>query len=188
GYAPATGSAEPRHEWIDVGQGRATLGVDRTAIPFGWDNEFGARIDVVPAFSLERHDVINGRYLAFVESGGYRDERGWRPEDWQWLRSERIAHPLFWEQHDGVWQWRGMFDLIRLPLAWPVYVSHAEAAAFARWSGARLPTEAEFQRAAFGSPAGVERPFPWGGDEPSPERGVFDFSSWDPMPAGSHPA
>jgi formylglycine-generating enzyme required for sulfatase activity len=80
-----------------------------------------------------------------------------------------------------------MFDLIPLPQAWPVYVSYAEAAAYARWRGARLPSEAEFQRAAYGSPNG-EREHPWGSEAPSRAHGVFDFSSWDPEPAGSHPA
>ena len=63
------------------------------------------------------------------------------------------------------WHWRGMFDLVPLPPAWPVYVSQAEASAYARWRGARLPTEAEFQRAAYGSPAG-ERVHPWGDAPP----------------------
>jgi len=80
-----------------------------------------------------------------------------------------------------------MFDVLPLPLSWPVYVSLAEASAFARWLGARLPTEAEFQRAAYGSPSG-EREHPWGSDRPAARHGVFDFASWDPEPAGSHPA
>jgi formylglycine-generating enzyme required for sulfatase activity len=78
-----------------------------------------------------------------------------------------------------------MFEAIPLPMSWPVYVSHAEAAAFARWRDARLPTEAEYQQAAFGDAASLH---PWGDAEPSDAHGVFDFSSWDPQPAGSHPA
>jgi formylglycine-generating enzyme required for sulfatase activity len=141
----------------------------------------------VPAFAIERHDVTNERFLEFVRAGGYDTERWWRPEDWEWVQRDRISHPLFWEPDDADgFQWRGMFELIPLPPAWPVYVSHAEASAYARWNGSRLPTEAEFQRAAFGSPAG-ERCHPWGSDEPAPHHGVFDFSSWDPEPAGSHP-
>jgi iron(II)-dependent oxidoreductase len=186
GYQPRIGEASAPAEWIDIPAGWATLGVQRGSIPFGWDNEFGAAQAFVPAFAIERHNVTNERYLAFVEAGGYQDERWWGAEDWEWLQAERGSHPLFWERQGDDWFWRGMFALIPLPLSWPVYVSHAEAAAYARWSGARLPTEAEYQRAAFESPSGP-RPYPWGTAEPGAEHGVFDFSSWDPEPSGSHP-
>jgi len=137
--------------------------------------------------------VTNAQFLAFVEGGGYKDSRWWSAEDWRWVESERVEHPLFWERSDGGWLWRGMFDMVPLPMSWPVYVSHAEAAAYARWRGLRLPTEAEYQRAAFGeegrngSGAGG-RVHPWGDGAATAERGVFDFISWDPQPAGSHPA
>jgi gamma-glutamyl hercynylcysteine S-oxide synthase len=186
-YRPRTAGRAPGLEWVDIPAGRATLGVDRSAIPFGWDNEFAANSADVPAFSIERHNVTNSAFLEFVDAGGYTDERWWRAEDWQWISGEQIGQPLFWERHDGVWHWRGMFDLIPLPAGWPVYVSQAEAAAYARWRGARLPSEAEFQRAAYGSPGG-ERYHPWGPEPPAPAHGVFDFSSWDPEPAGTHPA
>jgi iron(II)-dependent oxidoreductase len=186
GYHPRVDGRVPVQEWVKVAAGRATLGVDRASTPFGWDNEHPACDAAVDAFAIDRHDVTNASYLEFVDAGGYRQERWWRPEDWSWVESERVAHPLFWERRGDAWYWRGMFESIPLPLAWPVYVSYAEAAAFAQWRGARLPTEAEFQRAAFGSPDG-ERPYPWGDADPSPDRGVFDFSSWDPEPAGSHP-
>jgi len=167
GYVPRTAGAPPSAEWISIPSGIATLGVDRASLAFGWDNEFPAHRVGVDAFAIEEHDVTNARFLEFVEAGG--------------------TPPAFWERRDGEWYWRGMFEWIPLPLAWPVYVSHAEACAFARWRGARLPTEAEFQRAAFGTPDGDERSYPWGDAEPGPHHGVFDFSAWDPEPAGSRP-
>jgi len=82
---------------------------------------------------------------------------------------------------------RGMFDERPLPLAWPAYVSHAEATAYARWKGRRLPTEAEFHRAAYGTPAGEEREYPWGAEEPAARHGNFDLRRWDPTPVGAYP-
>lgn len=187
GYVPRTAGVSPRAEWVRIPEGRATLGVSRDSIPFGWDNESPAWSTDVPAFAIERHDVTNDRFMAFVEAGGYRDAQWWAEDDWRWIQSEQRQHPLFWERDGQEWSWRGMFEPIPLPPSWPVYVSLAEASAFARWRGLRLPTEAEFQRAAYGSPSG-ERRFPWGAAEPDTTRGVFDFSSWDPEPAGSHPA
>jgi iron(II)-dependent oxidoreductase len=81
-----------------------------------------------------------------------------------------------------------MFGERRLPLDWPVYVSQAEASAYASWAGKRLPTEVEFHRAAYGTVDGSERDYPWGDEEPSARHGNFDFRRWDPMPVGAHPA
>lgn len=188
GYAAPPDAAVPAREWMHVPPGRATLGVDRDAIAFGWDNESPALQADVAAFSVERHDVTNAAFLEFVDGGAYADERWWTPEDWAWIRRAGIRSPLFWERDGAAWYWRGMFGRVPLRLSWPVYVSQAEAAAYARWRGARLMSEAEFQRAAFGSPSGDERRHPWGDAEPAAAHGVFDFASWEPQPAGSHPA
>jgi ergothioneine biosynthesis protein EgtB len=186
GYRPRVEGVAAPAEWIEIPAGCATLGVARASHAFGWDNEHPALSAQVPAFSIERHNVTNARYRDFVDAGGYRDPQWWRAEDWEWVQREAIAHPLFWERDGDRWRWRGMFESVALPDAWPVYVSQAEASAYARWRGARLPTEAEFQRAAYGS-AGGERVHPWGDAPPDATRGVFDFASWDPEAAGSHP-
>lgn len=188
-YAPRVEGDVPEEALIEIPAGRAVLGVDRSAVPFGWDNEFPACTAEVPAFSIERHNVTNAQFAEFVDAGGYVDARWWPPEDWRWVQTDGVTHPLFWEKSDRGWLWRGMFDLVPLPMAWPVYVSHAEAAAYARWHGGRLPTEAEYQRAAFGTEGSSPQPrYPWGEAPPDAAHGVFDFSSWDPEPAGSHPA
>ena len=188
GYAPQTDGLVPRRESIAIPGGRATLGVDRSQLAFAWDNEMPEFAVDVAAFAIDRHNVTNAEFLEFVAAGGYDTAAWWTPQNWAWVQHERVEHPLFWERHDGQWFWRGLFDLIPLPAAWPVYVSHAEASAFARWRDRRLPTEAEFQRAAFGTPDGDERRHPWGDAPATPEHGAFDFSSWDPAPAGSRPA
>jgi len=112
----------------------------------------------------------------------------WSPDNWAWREREGIEYPTFWARRDGRWFWRGLFDEMPLPPAWPVYVSHAEAEAFARWKSLRLPTEAEYHRVAFGSPDGRERAMPWGEAPPSARHGNFDLQHWDPVPVGSSPA
>jgi iron(II)-dependent oxidoreductase len=167
-YRPMTEGDVPAQEWIEIPSGRATLGADQATLPFGWDNERPQCGEDVGGFAIQRHDVTNRDYLDFVRHGG--------------------PVPLFWERDGDAWYWRGMFDRIPLPLAWPVYVSQEAASEYARWQGCRLPTEGEFQRAAYGTPGGSERQYPWGSASPAPRHGVFDFTSWDPEPVGSHPA
>jgi gamma-glutamyl hercynylcysteine S-oxide synthase len=188
GYAPRVDGRVPTSEFVDVGGGHVSLGVARGSIPFGWDNELPDYRVAVSGFAIERHNVTNAAFLEFVSAGGYREPRWWRPEDWAWITSQQIEHPLFWERQGDAWYWRGMFGLIPLPLSWPVYVSHAEASAYAAWKEARLPSEAEFQRAAYGTPGAGNRRFPWGDERPTEQRGVFDFNSWDPAPVDGHPA
>ncbi len=185
--APRIGAEPPVERRARVPAGRATLGVNPDEIPFAWDNELPRHEVEVGAFSIDVHSVTNRDYREFVDAGGYEDEALWDAEGWRWLSAQAVRHPLFWELHRGAWFWRGMWDLVPLPMAWPVYVSHAEASAYARWKGGRLPTEAEFHRAAYGTPDGGERAHPWGDDPPDASRGNFDFQSSDPLPVGSFP-
>jgi ergothioneine biosynthesis protein EgtB len=189
---------------VSIPAGVATLGADRRRIPFGWDNEFDEhRVDVA-AFDVDVHSVTNAQFMEFVEAGGYRTRELWTRDQWQWLQEEKLEHPTFWSFGGGPaqpgaerarvdarpegWFWRGMFEEIPLPEAWPVYVSQAEAAAYARWRGRRLLTEAEYHRAAYGTPSGGDRLFPWGDAPPDETRGNFDFQSWEPVSVGSRPA
>lgn len=186
GYAPRVEGVLPRQEMIAIPAGAATLGLDAANLAFSWDNERPGRVLDVPSFSIARHNVTNADFLAFVDAGGYETAQWWREDDWAWVRRENRHGPPFWERIDGQWYWHAMFERLALPLAWPVWLTQAEACAYTRWTGTRLPTEGEFQRAAYGSAHG-ERRYPWGDETPTATHGVFDFSSWDPEPAGSHP-
>jgi ergothioneine biosynthesis protein EgtB len=186
--APEPAGRAPEPETVRIPAGRATLGAREDDVAFGWDNEFEAISVHVPSFTIDRYNITNDQFREFVDAGGYEDSRWWTPDALAWLRDEAVSFPGFWVPRDGEFRWRGMFEEMAWPGSWPVYVSQVEAAAYARWRGQRLPTEAEFHRAAFGTPAGDERQHPWGEQPPASSLGNFDFSRWDPAPVGSHPA
>src|SRR5215471_3584422 len=174
---------------IDIPAGKATLGLARVnGQEFGWDNEFEAHEVDVPAFAIQSFNVTNREFLEFMERGGYENEALWSSEAQEWKKREGIKHPGFWRRAGNLWMYRTMFGEIRLPLEWPVYVSHAEASAYANWLGRKLPSEPEFHRAAYGTPGGQnERWHPWGNEALSAEHGNFDFQRWEPLPVGSKP-
>lgn len=124
---PTTRSQQPAtHNPVSIPAGKATLGA--TEGFFGWDNEFSAHTVDVPSFTIDSHAVSNGEYLEYIRATGAKA-------------------PHFWARGEREWFWRGMFEMLPLPLDAPVYVTHDEASAYARWKGARLPTEAEWHRA-----------------------------------------
>jgi iron(II)-dependent oxidoreductase len=174
-------------QMIEIPAGSITLGLRRDDEIFGWDNEFEQHTVDVPAFAIDRYKVSNGEYLEFMSAGGYDNRSFWDDHDWNWRQSAGITHPVFWTRKNGAWHWRGMFEEIPLPTDWPVYVSRAEASAYARWAGKSLPTEAQWQRAAYGSQRGDQRQYPWGSEPPDSSHGNFNFDRWEPMPVGSHP-
>lgn len=187
GYAPRISGVDRGVRRVRIPAGRVTLGASPGEILFGWDNEFGRDVVHVPEFEMDLFNVTNARYLEFVESGGYLDSGLWEPEDWRWREEAGLSHPVFWVRRGASWMWRAMFEEIELPLNWPVYVSLAEARAFARWSRMRLPTETEVHRASYGTESGEEAPFPWGDEPPGTSHGNFGFRSLDPVPVGSFP-
>jgi formylglycine-generating enzyme required for sulfatase activity len=122
-----------------------------------------------------------------MAADGYEKSDLWTSADWHWKTQQNISAPSFWRRENGNWELLTMFDRIPLPLDWPVYVSHAEASAYARWAGKRLPTEAQWHRAAYGTPNGGERAYPWGSANPAEQFGNFNFQRWDPAPAHAFP-
>ncbi len=134
---------------------------------FGWDNEFDAHAFSVASFTISKYKVTNGEYLEFVRAGA--------------------GPPPFWTRRGDQWFWHAMAGTIPLPLDWPVYVTYEQALAYARWVGKTLPTEAQFHRAAYGTPSGEERLYPWGDEPPDERRGNFDFRHWDPIPVTATP-
>jgi ergothioneine biosynthesis protein EgtB len=185
---PAPPVTAPVVPWmVEIPAGVATLGLGRGSEDFGWDNEYEAHTVDVPAFAIDQYKVTNRQYLEFMYAGGYQTRALWSDDDWNWRTAHSITHPVFWKRVGERWVYRTMFDEVLLPLDWPVYVSHAEASAYARWVGKWLPTEAEWHRAAYGTPRESERNYPWGNEAPSTRLGNFDLQGWNPTPVNGFP-
>jgi len=172
---------------IQISAGSANLGLSRRDGVFGWDNEFESRTVDVPAFAIDRYMITNGQFLEFVNAGGYENRGLWSDSDWDWKEAHNISHPVFWRKTSDGWLYRTMFQEIALPLDCPVYVSHAEASAYARAEGKTLPSEEQWHRAAYGLLDGGRRTYPWGDAAPNSNFGNFDFERWDPTPVNAHP-
>ena len=180
--------SKQRQSLVTIPAGTVTLGLARAhGNEFGWDNEFQSHSVEVGEFNIEKYDVTNAQFLQFLQAGGYDNRTLWTGRDWEWKQENNIQHPSFWIKHGNQWLYRAMFGEVALPPDLPVYVSHAEATAYANWVGRKLPSEAQFHRAAYGTPSGDERHYPWGNQAPTERHGNFDFARWDPVPVGSHP-
>ena len=133
--------------WCELPGGIVEIGHAGGA--FAFDCEGPRHRHFLRPYALADRQVTNGEWLQFMDAGGYAEPGHWLSDGWAWVREQGIAAPLYWEQRDGLWQRFGLDGLQPLDEAAPVcHISLYEADAFARWAGARLPTEAEWENAA----------------------------------------
>ena len=137
-------------EMISIPAGTAILGRTRDST-FGWDNEFQEVRKPVPQFEMTRYKITNGEWLDYMKLTG-------------------SAAPHYWFQQDDTWYYKGIFQDVPLPLTWPVYVTWNQAADYAKFRGLSLPTEAQFDRAAYGE------------ENAAIPAGNYDYHRWDPVP------
>ena len=159
---------------------------------FAFDNEKPAHKVFVQDYALDRAPVSVGDYLEFIRDGGYQNFRWWFSEGWEAVNREQWRAPLYWELHDGQWMIRDFSGLApaQSKKDEPVtHVSFFEASAFAKWAGKRLPTEAEWERAAcYDARRNTSNAYPWGNTEPdSAKANLFENGYWSVAPIGAFP-
>lgn len=153
-WVPCSEAGEPpANELIDVPGGRVAIGKDWAGDSrYGWDNEYGRHEADVPAFRASRMLVTNREFLAFVEAGGYGEDRWWTDEGRHWRDFAKATQPTFWRRDGSAWHLRLMLSEVPMPWNWPVEVNCHEAKAFCSWLAdvtdepVRLPTEDEWYR------------------------------------------
>jgi iron(II)-dependent oxidoreductase len=174
---------------VAVPGGRFVLGASGEGFERAYDNEREAHaVDVAP-FRIDVFPVTNRRYLVFIEAGGYARADLWSEAGRAWLARSGARAPFGWERVDGGWLRRGLrFTAPVVPEEPVMGVSAHEADAFARFEGKRLPTEAEWERAAAWNGRGAgSRAHAWGAAPPDASRANHDGREDGPVPVGAHP-
>jgi ergothioneine biosynthesis protein EgtB len=139
--------------WREGRSGLVEIGHDRSG--FGFDCEGPRHKAWLEPHALADRLVANGEWIGFIQDGGYERPELWLADGWAWVRENGVIAPLYWQRSENGWDSFGLDGLKPLSLAEPVcHISYYEADAYARWAGARLPTEAEWEAAAAGQDPG----------------------------------
>jgi iron(II)-dependent oxidoreductase len=192
-YEPRARRDLPEAEPVDGAMAPVPAGPFEMGAPargFAYDNERPRHAREVAAFLIDRVPVTNGELIEFIEDGGYTRPQLWRPAGWAWREAEDVELPRYWARRDGSYLVRSFSDERNVDPRLPVcHVSWHEADAYARWAGKRLPTEAEWEKAAAWDPSsGDSHTRPWGEGPASERLANLDQLAFGCAPSGAYAA
>lgn len=206
---PAPRRDSPRQGFVRVPSGTFRMG--NATERFAYDNERPAWNATTAEYEIARYPVTNREYVEFIAAGGYLDPDLWSGEGWSWRRHAGLVAPGGWQpagvpaadransaeaardraRDEGLSAWTfvsGLGEVDLVPDAPVIHVCFWEAEAFARFAGARLPTETEWEKAAaFDPDTGRSSLFPWGDDSPEAERANLDQLRFGTAPVSAYP-
>ena len=171
-YRPTTKKAIPKQNQIEKSSvmmkgGLYSMGYNGK--DYCYDIELPEHTVYLNDYKIDKFPITNGQFMEFIEDGGYETYRHWLSDGWEKVKKNNWVAPMYWEKIDGKWCVRDFLGIRQINSNEPVcHVSYYEADAYCKWVGKRLPTEAEWEKAACWNEKKQEKTvFPWGNDEPT---------------------
>lgn len=174
-------------EMISIPGGIYNLGFSGDG--FSYDNELPEHKVYLYPYKIDSSPVSNGDFMKFIDDGGYKNYKFWLSDGWDLVQEFEWESPLYWSKRDGIWVKKDFFGLNPIQLEDPVInVSYYEADAYAKWAGKRLPTEAEWEKAAsWNEDLNRKSVYPWGDSAPTSENAnLLECFLWKPSRCGSY--
>ena len=171
-----------------VGGGIFTIGYGGS--DYCYDIELPEHKVYLDDYQIDTFPVTNGQFLEFIEDGGYEDYRYWLADGWEKVKADKWKAPKYWDRVDQQWVVRDFMGVHKINPGQPVcHVSYYEADAYCKWAKKRLPTEAEWEKAAcWNEETQKKTTFPWGNELPTPDRcNLLDSNHWTCTEVGTYP-
>ncbi|QLH09025.1 ergothioneine biosynthesis protein EgtB [Candidatus Nitrosotenuis sp. DW1] len=192
-YKPKIKNHPPKKEHVRQGQilvdgGLYNLGYGGK--DFCYDIEMPEHKVYLKDFKIDSHPVTAGQYLEFIESGGYSEYKYWLSDGWKAVKQNSWKAPMYWQKIDDAWHVIDFIGMRKINPNEPVCnVSFYESDAYCKWAGKRLPTEAEWEKAAcWNEEKKIKTVFPWGNDRPTAEHAnLLESHLWCASEIGSYP-
>ena len=157
---------------------------------FCYDNEVPEHKTYLNAYEIDTYPVTNKQFMAFIDAGGYEDYKFWLSDGWDIVNEKKWGAPLYWQKMEGYWYKKDFAGQNKISPDEPVTnVSYYEADAYSKWAGKRLPTEAEWEKAAsWNEDLKKKTIYPWGDKFPSEHNAnLLESWNWAPSRIGSYP-